>query len=1310
MFSTRSPEEKQAIMDTLVEEYYLPNAQKFWAKLGLDVKQYEAFVRQLFSLDTKELTIPWPEGNQITLKFLKKDINATVPVESMLQSRMDDILPLDFVLDGSDEQEMQKLAATMPGKNWHTINGSKYDPQQTLSLDIGGKNVTGYGYKIMHGGEERYVITEKYVPQWPTPDKNMKVLTKDGSYKRLSETKEEDVVMPHMNKNTTDDAYKVWAKEPLVYSMQPQDIQWLLTAYCLNNSTNLSDEDKAKLFAPVPKPQALSQLFTDEILGNDDKTKKTIEDQEQYAWETAEWYEQRMKQNAEVAMKAWDDILGVKSAKFEKGTQLAIQNVDSIFTQIPGNGGYMMLEITDADNRDHPTKFKYKIVWWVEADITAWWGSLAGKESNWLPFTDDFFGKLKDYGNGTIYKFPPQHKQDNIVEYAKSMGFGNAGMDLLKGRMEMLSWNDGKLENNVKEEIKYFGTDMPTYNDKNPSEKSYIMFETKFSGNKVSIKDKNGSYKRDMTYTEFIIFMADKGLRPYSQKQYDEDIAPVEMNNAKSKAAIFVMSPMNIIDGVKKRWQGTMVEWVKRSNDRRVEKIEEMFYTGGMTSWLSNMPIYGEYFAQAQDEFNTKIADKHHKIIMEGDSTINQRWRKIVRGKETYIKNHNLKWQYRIKALAKIESLFLKVKNGWSLDDIERREAMAWLLYVLDKFGVNYPMILSKYAGQHLWPRLLLNDEKYRIYIKWFNEAKHKLEQGQARGEDVRELMDAVMHYDVAIMSELMKDEHHRYIYGFKTIPVLQEHGEKRKNDATRQDGKKAAGNHPAFERAYLEEVQGRMNKWEYGYVIGALVQLSQRKEIANPVNYRRWLGWVMQMLLSGGMRYAANRSDRKYLRDFLRKHGFPFSDYILDNAQWGKDLGSLLEIISRNAGCSETFLKGTWRSPALDSYEWWWKDEANKKFMKSFDKWFIQGGNAQKIVPFLENSNLHKKVNLITIQKDPSIDPKLTNDEKNLLGRFMDVALMANNTRDFDAYKSKEDFVQNIIQDRTIFNTSRWLVNQEYMNYNMKGTFWDNQEAVQYFWNSFRDVFKRTAASDEVPKESVALLIKKYYTMFQDSYGGKHEWFPLMLWCIKSTDSKSKKARYAEAWVSEYIAKNSSGPFPPMMKEAFGEFEKFLVKYGHLVDDDMIQDIFYDDGNLEAATQEREKAVKAFENIQNPSFHKKYWWQVEEYLNGLFSKHRTSNNFKWFTNKVNGVEQDSDDIYNNWRDAQDQETAQVETEQAIASQREEEEKSMADEKERQEAQEAERKQKQKEKEEAEAKKRQEEEEAKKNQQGGGEK
>ena len=97
-------------------------------------------------------------------------------------------------------------------------------------------------------------------------------------------------------------------------------------------------------------------------MGKDDQTQKAIEDQEQYAGEPHESYEQRMKDNAEIAMKTRDNVLGFKSAKFEKGTQLAIQNVDSIFADIPGNGGYMMLEITDADNRENPTKFKYKVL------------------------------------------------------------------------------------------------------------------------------------------------------------------------------------------------------------------------------------------------------------------------------------------------------------------------------------------------------------------------------------------------------------------------------------------------------------------------------------------------------------------------------------------------------------------------------------------------------------------------------------------------------------------------------------------------------------------------------------------------------------------------------------------------------------------------------------------------------------------------------------------------------------------------------------------------------------------------------------
>lgn len=85
----------------------------------------------------------------------------------------------------------------------------------------------------------------------------------------------------------------------------------------------------------------------------------------------------------------------------------------------------------------------------------------------------------------------------------------------------------------------------------------------------------------------------------------------------------------------------------------------------------------------------------------------------------------------------------------------------------------------------------------------------------------MRELMDNVMHYDVKNMSELMKDQYHRFLYGYKSIPVLQEHSEKRTNDTARKDGLQAASHHPAFERAYREEVLIKLNYGQYSYAIG---------------------------------------------------------------------------------------------------------------------------------------------------------------------------------------------------------------------------------------------------------------------------------------------------------------------------------------------------------------------------------------------------------------------------------------------------------------------------------------------------------
>jgi len=51
--------------------------------------------------------------------------------------------------------------------------------------------------------------------------------------------------------------------------------------------------------------------------------------------------------------------------------------------------------------------------------------------------------------------------------------------------------------------------------------------------------------------------------------------------------------------------------------------------------------------------------------------------------------------------------------------------------------------------------------------------------------------------------------------------------------------------------RAYKEEIELKLRYGQYSYAIGALIQLSKRKEISVPQYYRLWMGAVLKIMLS---------------------------------------------------------------------------------------------------------------------------------------------------------------------------------------------------------------------------------------------------------------------------------------------------------------------------------------------------------------------------------------------------------------------------------------------------------------------------
>lgn len=98
-----------------------------------------------------------------------------------------------------------------------------------------------------------------------------------------------------------------------------------------------------------------------------------------------------------------------------------------------------------------------------------------------------------------------------------------------------------------------------------------------------------------------------------------------------------------------------------------------------------------------------------------------------------------------------------------------------------------------------------------------------------------------------------------------------------------------------------------------------------------------------------------------------------------------------------------------------------------------------------EKIMPFLENSNMGDAVNLATI----AADDKTSSDEKSIIQSYLTVGINAHPARDYGAYDGSENYVSDGIQNRTIFNVPRQLVQEQYMNYRQGGTFGKDEETV---------------------------------------------------------------------------------------------------------------------------------------------------------------------------------------------------------------------------------------------------------------------
>jgi hypothetical protein len=999
------------------------------------------------------------------------------------------------------------------------------------------------------------------------------------------------------------------------------ELQWIHTAYAMQNNNRLSAEDKKKLLPhqtdkPTISPH-LADLSDQTSADYESDLKQTVFDPD------PEIAAQQKVDDKKFELDAAKDVLSKipGGGKFEKWSRIMLQCCDSVMPDLGGSGGFVSLTLDDCDDWENPSWFTYTMHG-VETELDGWW---EGKKSKQVPFSANTLEKLVQMGNGQSFILPPVDNVSNLVDYVKNSWIDFGGNDQFKvdklNHMKDAFSVQGTDVYRDGAKVQYFGKEI-----KKDDKSTFVMFKVEFDQDSVTLKDVTGWYDRTMNFADFLMFTADKWLSPYTQKQYDLMLVNPWQNVPSQKSYVFWMTPGNIWNGLKKYYEENIVAGIKKNEEAKAEKIKELLYDN-IGDKLDNIPFWGEYFHQWYDDWGATRFEKRSKEIDEWQPTKTRLGVKKIRWLNDFKGNHIRKGIDRESNFVKINELFDAAASG-KFGQEERQQWFAGMMYCMESFKFAYPRNLGRWAGKHMWAKLLLTPFWYQQYITRFNERYNTYLSGIQKGKQIRDDIHDLAAFEMNMIKEMMKNQDHRWMYSDKKVSELQRLANGFVSDDARKNGLDVANSQGSFEDIMREEVEKKFGKeLRVDYAVWAIQKASQLVRSSRPQDYYRLVNAIMSMILNGSIRWAANKESKKQLRDMCRKHGIPLGEYILDNARGPVECAELLELISSEVDPENSFKKATGWTPLNVDYEHW-SDEMGTKpnhdgdktytdyitrhmqFSNNMKKWFT-GDRAVKIMKFLEFRNLWESNNLLTIRHRRK---NLTVDQQKILDHYIGKCINADITDDYGAYNRPDQYVNDNMQEFSILNTHKVLFLNDYIEYgaNQFGNS-DKNESADYFWASVeREINK--LCKPWIPIESVEHVFKKYYTLLQREYGDDNTWFPLMLSRMKSARSEGERKSYAKSAISDYIIKNRHYPVPPRLKSGLEYFEKFFVTHIDSIDKNMVNRVM-SSRELWYSDDRKKMAVYAFEHASDNSLIKN---KTDAYKHKLDTKAASNKAFEW--------------------------------------------------------------------------------------------
>lgn len=898
----------------------------------------------------------------------------------------------------------------------------------------------------------------------------------------------------------------------------------------------------------------------------------------------------------EDALKEFESIKWAKGKFGPWWTLLLPAAEQSIFAwSLAGNGWFISLTIEKADDWKKPTRIQYRLHG-VESDKVYMNGkNMHGVLSEPVDFTPDLLHKLKNGWRGMLYKMPPTQDTKSFADYINGHTF-DMDTDILSSFVGLT--NDGWTPARWGEKITYVGKRAQEFNkETSKSDDLQYMFKTSFSGGKVHVQDIDGNYSKTMTYPEFVLFCTDKWLQGYTDKEYSDMQQEFNTPRGVNAFGIHFVSLNNIWSWLKSWWKKSIVDPLEAEDASRTEFFEDALFNSGLNNLLTKLPVYGDYFAGAQADYKKKKAEKAAKFIKDGWFT---GWKVGQRGVTWYndlVNKHALKWKAWDEIFADIESLFQK--NDLSVED--RWEWYAKLMYVYDKFHSPYPRSLAKYAGQHMWAKILLSPKAYTQYMQEFKKKETDLASGVSSATYIGDKMEDLRSHEIMRLIDIMRwHPEHLEWYSNSMFGELQGLASNATWDTARAAGQKDSTAKPTFMAVMNDEVDGRLGEWRYGHVVGAMRAAAGK--VQTNQDYQKFVSVLLKMMLSWGMYWASNRWDKDMYRGLCRKYGLPFGDWMVNNARGAEEMADLLDIISQAAWCERTFKQATGWTSANTRYETWSADDQHKKFMSAFDTWFLSAGNGQKIIPYLETSNLGKSSNMLSLGSQEWLNVY----QQGLVKKYIAKSKRVDTTETAGDMTWEE--TNDNIQKHTIWNTPKNIVERNYLIFNT-GSYRAEQNEAFTFWSYvIKDLEKM--ATEDLSTTSVEYILTKFYSRFAGHMSWNVQWLPLILRAVSAIPADKIQGRkdVAKLGITHYIERKNWQGIPNKMREVLIAFEWFFAAHAHKISASARQDILSMEG-VDVHADKIQEALYAYDHALDTNV---------TYLLDRYQKAVSMKKFRW--------------------------------------------------------------------------------------------